>query len=54
MPGLLARHHRFDTAHLASVDEDSSAELAGVGEVLAAVLEIRGTTRRQRQTVRAA
>lgn len=51
VPGLLARHHRFDTAHLASVDEDSSAELAGVGEVLAAVLEIRGTTRRQRQTV---
>jgi hexokinase len=52
VPGLLARHNRLDTAHLAAVDEDDSPELSGVAAVLEEVLGVRGTSRQQRQTVR--
>lgn len=51
VPGLLARHNRLDTAHLAAVDEDDSPELSGVAAVLEEVLGVRGTSRQQRQTV---
>ncbi|KAL4854923.1 Hexokinase-1 [Chlorella vulgaris] len=51
VPGLLARHNRLDTAHLAAVDEDDSPELSGVAAVLEGVLGVRGTSRQQRQTV---
>ena len=49
-PGL-CRHFRLSTAHMAAMDEDSSAELAGVARVLHEVLDIAGTSKRQRQKV---
>jgi hexokinase len=50
VPALLTRHYGFTTAHLAAIDEDASADLAGVAAVLEQALGIRGASWQQRQT----
>jgi hexokinase len=53
VPGLLARHHCFTTAHMAAADEDDSPGLEGVAAVLREALRIERSSQQQRSVVRA-